>query len=188
MSSRNSLSREDWIAAARGILIQGGIDAVRVDTLARALKITRGSFYHHFKSRQELLDAVLADWRATATEHIIKNLRDTGDPPREQLRWLLSLPLHGRAASQAASVELAIRAWARRDRRVRQAMDEIDGHRLRFIQSLLEKIPPAKDTESRAHLIYAYQLSLSMVRTGTDEARLANRQERIAALLLPDAD
>src|SRR5580693_7759368 len=58
------LTREDWLAAARRALLHGGPAAVRVDTLARQLKISRGSFYWHFKDRSDLLAALLAEWEA----------------------------------------------------------------------------------------------------------------------------
>ncbi len=72
MSIRPTLTREDWIESAQRILIKGGIDTVRVDNLAKELTITRGSFYYHFKSREDLLQSLLANWRARATENIIQ--------------------------------------------------------------------------------------------------------------------
>ena len=59
---REPLARKDWIIAARKALIKGGIGAVRVVPLAKALQMTRGGFYWHFKGRQDLLDALLVDW------------------------------------------------------------------------------------------------------------------------------
>ena len=57
-----ALERQDWIDAARRMLTAKGVERVRVDALARTLRITRGSFYWHFSSRKALLDALLADW------------------------------------------------------------------------------------------------------------------------------
>ena len=53
------LDAEAWIAAAFDALAEGGIDAVRVEPLAKALGITKGSFYWHFADRRALLDAML---------------------------------------------------------------------------------------------------------------------------------
>ena len=57
------LSRVDWIEAARRQLIISGVDELKVDRLARKMKVTRGSFYWHFKNRKDLLDAVLQLWQ-----------------------------------------------------------------------------------------------------------------------------
>ena len=63
--NRNKAARLDaaaWIAAAFDALAEGGIDAVRVEPLAKALGITKGSFYWHFADRRALLDAMLDAW------------------------------------------------------------------------------------------------------------------------------
>ena len=57
-----TLSREEWIVAAIEALRSGGIDAVRIEVLARQLGVSRGSFYWHFEDRAELLATILARW------------------------------------------------------------------------------------------------------------------------------
>ncbi|MBJ9974184.1 TetR/AcrR family transcriptional regulator [Pseudomonas sp. S75] len=185
MSVRNNLSREDWIAAAQKVLISGGIDAVRIDTLAKEMKITRGSFYYHFKSRGELLSGILDAWRAQATEDVIKNLRSANHQPVEQLQLLLELPHRGQRAKDAAAIELAIRAWARRDAQARQAMNEVDSHRLTYIESLLLQAGTSpEEAMSRARLVYAYQISMSLLGDDKDPDH-AKRTAQIAAILIP---
>ncbi|MEI9851478.1 MAG: TetR/AcrR family transcriptional regulator [Sphingomonas sp.] len=56
------LGREDWIALARKVLVQSGIEDVKVVPLADRMQVTRGSFYWHFANRKDLLDALLSDW------------------------------------------------------------------------------------------------------------------------------
>ena len=46
---------DDWVEAARSAMVEGGIDAVAVEPLARRLGVTKGSFYWHFKDRRALL-------------------------------------------------------------------------------------------------------------------------------------
>jgi len=58
-SKATRLDAAAWIAAAFDALADGGIDAVRVEPLAKALGITKGSFYWHFADRRALLDAML---------------------------------------------------------------------------------------------------------------------------------
>lgn len=59
---RRRLSREDWLRAARLALLHGGPAAVRVEKLARDLKVTKGSFYWHFRHREALFEALLREW------------------------------------------------------------------------------------------------------------------------------
>ncbi|MBR9990945.1 MAG: helix-turn-helix transcriptional regulator, partial [Gemmatimonadetes bacterium] len=43
--------REEWLSAAAQAMSDGGVEAVRVEAIARDLSITKGSFYWHFKDR-----------------------------------------------------------------------------------------------------------------------------------------
>ena len=61
-----SLTPERWIEAATEVLVDHGIDSVRVDVLAQQLQVTRGSFYWHFRDREELLRARAAGLARTA--------------------------------------------------------------------------------------------------------------------------
>jgi len=65
-ATRSPLTRESWIDAATEVLVDQGIDHVRVDVLAGQLQVTRGSFYWHFRDREDLLRAVLQRWRPLA--------------------------------------------------------------------------------------------------------------------------
>lgn len=185
MAARLNLTREDWIQTAQQLLSTSGVDAVRVDTLAKALNITRGSFYHHFSNREELLQGILSSWRARATEDVILHLRNAQTSAEQQLIRLLELPYHGHAAQEAAAVELGIRAWARADRQARQAIDEVDRHRLSYIEGLLMQMQLAEpEARDRAFLIYAYQLGLSLLSTDGTSMNRMDRSARMTNILL----
>ena len=64
MKTRNSsrVSKDQWLAAAVTALEQGGVDAVRVERLARALDVSKSGFYWHFKDRADLLLELLEYW------------------------------------------------------------------------------------------------------------------------------
>ena len=112
--ARSSLTPEQWIDASIKLLVNNGIDAVRVDVVSKSLQVTRGSFYWHFKDRDDLLRSLLETWRKATTELIIERFESYQGSPLDLFRELLSLPFRGRSAARAARIELAIRAWARR--------------------------------------------------------------------------
>lgn len=89
---RRRLSANDWVAAALEAIAVGGIDAVAVEPLAAELETTKGSFYWHFRSRQQLLDAALEAWEFEHTEAVIAAM-DQLDRPAERLRELLRFVL-----------------------------------------------------------------------------------------------
>lgn len=173
---RTSLTPERWVAAATELLVDQGIDSVRVDVLARALKVTRGSFYWHFKDREDLLGAVLQAWRAHATEQLTRRLESAHDDPRAQIRDLISLPFRGRSAVRAARIELAIRAWARRDPMARAFVDEADAARMGYIAQVFSGLGfPIVEARSRAFLLYSYEVAESLL---ASQGSPAQREER----------
>ncbi len=74
------LSRRDWVVAALAALSQGGVAAVKVDRLATRLKVTRGSFYWHFKAHADLLGAMLDFWENELTGDLIGQAAGLPDP------------------------------------------------------------------------------------------------------------
>lgn len=188
---RTSLTPERWVAAATELLVDQGIESVRVDVLARALKVTRGSFYWHFKDREDLLSAVLQAWRAHATEQLTKRLESAHDDPRAQIRDLISLPFRGRAATRAARIELAIRAWARRDPMARAFVDEADAARIGYIAQVFSGLGfPIVEARSRAFLLYSYEVAESLLASQGSPAQREERArfvEQLIQLPLPGA-
>ncbi|HKM16583.1 MAG TPA: TetR/AcrR family transcriptional regulator [Marinospirillum sp.] len=178
------LTRNDWITAATDILTTSGIDLVRVDSLAKQLKITRGSFYYHFKSRQDLLQAILDSWRLKATENVINGIKNKVDTPKKQLSELMTLPLKGKKSYEAASIEASLRVWARRDKMARAAVDEVDSYRLNFIKELFIKMEHStQQAEDLAMLVYSNLVATSLINTGDSKMRNLERSIRLAEFL-----
>ena len=83
------LQRNDWLRAARLALLRGGVEAVRVEKLARDLHVTKGSFYWHFQDREELLEILLREWEEELLNDIVPRLK--GRRGHEALQLLLQL-------------------------------------------------------------------------------------------------
>lgn len=161
MSER--LSKSSWIRRGLITLADEGHGGLKVGPMAARLHVSRGSFYWHFRDREELLRRVLDAWRATATEQLTARLEGAHRDPREQIRDVLSLPFRGRAAARAARIELAIRAWARRDEMARFAVDEADAARLAYIGQLFSSLGfGLAEARSRAALVYGFIVAESL--------------------------
>jgi AcrR family transcriptional regulator len=177
--TRGALTREAWTEAATEVLVDQGIDHVRVDVLSKQLGVTRGSFYWHFKDREELLRSVLQAWRERATEQLTQRLERARDDAHDQLRDVLSLPFRGRAARRGARIELAIRAWARRDELARHAVDEADAARIGYIAQIFSALGfPIAEARHRAFITYAHVVAESVMPGQGGPAALGQRQER----------
>lgn len=183
--ARVQLTPTDWINAATELLVRRSIDAINVDTLAKNLGVTRGSFYWHFIDREDLLLRMLDSWRNAATEQVITRFEREGVTPRELISELLDLPFRGKAAGRASSIELAIRAWARRDDVARKAVDMVDTQRLSYIAQCFTALDfDIAEARARSFMLYAYELAESFLAGQSVEIMRTERRQMIENLLM----
>lgn len=57
-------TRQKLVSAARDLVLQRGFTGAGVDQICAAAGVTKGAFFHHFKSKDEIGQAALADWAA----------------------------------------------------------------------------------------------------------------------------
>lgn len=184
-SSRNSLTPGQWVDAATELMVDHGIDAVRVDVVAKILNVTRGSFYWHFRDRDDLLGNLLETWRKSTTDQIIERFERHRGVPEELLKELISLPFRGRSAARAARIELAIRAWARRDDMARRAVDEVDSRRISYISQCFSALGfDLVEARHRAFLLYSYEVAESILSNQGTDAQKRERSALAERLLL----
>jgi len=122
--------RSTWIETGLLALADGGPDSLRVDRLAKSLGVTRGSFYSHFKSRGDLLDAVLDDWEQTATDEVLQQVEKSGGDPMVKARRAGELTF----SAELLPVDLAIRDWSRRDPKVADRLRRVDNKRMEYLR------------------------------------------------------
>lgn len=174
------LTASDWIEAGLDVLAEHGIDAVRVEPICRRLRVTKGSFYHHFQDRPALLTEMLHRWRRRATLEVIERIEQRAGLPEEKLRELVTMPHAGRTPGRGARVDFAIRLWSRNDPLVAAVIDEVDELRLTYIAGLLRDAGvSAHEVNARAALIYAFMLGEAMIAP----KQLANASMRSTMLL-----
>lgn len=74
-------SRDNLIAIARDLIIERGFSAMSVSTVCAAAKVTKGSFFHHFSSKDELGEIVLDKfWKDVQERHIKAGYLQAGNP------------------------------------------------------------------------------------------------------------
>ena len=83
-NERSTLSAADWERAALEFIAEHGIQALAIETLARRMGITKGSFYWHFSSRESLLEQALLRWEEHDSRNLNASLGEI-DHPRDRL-------------------------------------------------------------------------------------------------------
>jgi AcrR family transcriptional regulator len=127
--------RVSWIEEGLRALGVGGPDAVRIETLAQALGVTKGGFYGHFDDRGALLEEMLDAWERVMIDEVIERLEGEGGDARAKLRRLFALASSSEARG-LMKIDLAIRDWARRDKAVARRLRRVDNRRMEYMRSL----------------------------------------------------
>jgi AcrR family transcriptional regulator len=130
------LGREDWLRAARLALLRGGVEAVRVERLARDLGVTKGSFYWHFKDRDELLEFLLREWESEVPEILSEVGRGSEN---EKIHGLIRLVEQRANLSEEGKVpsDAAIFAWAAVDREVARRVNKAEEARIQLLKQFV---------------------------------------------------
>jgi AcrR family transcriptional regulator len=148
------LSRRHWQRAALETLTEGGIAAVTVPRIAKKLGVTKGSFYWHFKSVDELLGAALADWERIFTDERLAAFSTVSDPTKRLEPWFAEVE----RGHPAQKLHLAI-AGAADHPVVGTVFARVATKRIAFIAAALRQMGFArKDADARAIAAHAAYL------------------------------
>ncbi|QIS21476.1 TetR/AcrR family transcriptional regulator [Nocardia terpenica] len=118
--------REAWIEQGLRTLAASGVEAVRVEVLAKALGVTKGGFYGYFADRDALLIAMLDTWERESVEEVLEVVQREDDP-RDRIVLAGRLTL---SSDRLLGVDLAIRNWARHDEAVAARLRRVDNQRM----------------------------------------------------------
>ena len=180
---RVQLDRDAWIAAANDILAEDGLAGLRVEVLAKRLKVTKGSFYWHFKDRGDLLQAVLLAWKEGRIRDISKQTRAAPGDEMAQIHQVIDLYSASRSR-RGMLIELAMREWAQRDPAAAAVVGEVDAHRLKCAQDLfLAWGMSPREAASRSLLLYAYVFGSSLMICDSLEDEVPGLRQDIAQLV-----
>jgi AcrR family transcriptional regulator len=169
---RRRLHREDWIDAALEAIVRGGLGAVRVEPLAARLGVTKGSFYSHFSSRDELIEAALASWEGSRSDAGLERFAEIEDPA-ERLRQMLGAALTF-TESGAGSVHVSLLSELG-DPRVRAAVRRVTEARLGLLRQSYRQLGYSRRrAEHRARLAYAAYRGLLQMAREAPERQLAD--------------
>ncbi len=185
---RVQLDRDAWVAAATDVLAEEGIAGLRVEVLAKRLKVTKGSFYWHFQDRRDLLMAVLQAWKEGRIKDIVKQTRAEPGHELEQIYHVIDVYSASRSR-RGAMIELAVRDWARRDPDAAAIVAEVDDIRLRCARDLfLACGVPMDEASSRCMLLYAYVFGISLMIYDKFDSDTARVKRDIADLIARSAN
>lgn len=169
-------SPELWLQAAREALLEGGVEAVKIQLLAKKVRLSRASFYWFFKDREALLAALLAQWRDKNTGNIVKRAQAYAETLAEGILnvcdcWFDETLFDPR-------FEFAIRSWALQSPAILAEVQEADTRRIAALTAMFERFGHDEAAAGvRARAIYLVQIGYISMQTRED---MALRMSRMA--------
>ena len=151
------LTREDWLNAAREVLVSDGVGEVKIMALGQRLGVSRSSFYWYFESRQDLLDALLDAWEVRNTALLKERCARSAETITAAVCNFFECFIDPDLFDPG--LDFAVREWARRDEPLRARVDAADAARLDAITAMFARYryEPA-DADIRARILYFQQL------------------------------
>jgi AcrR family transcriptional regulator len=146
-----------WLDAAYALLVEGGVEAVKVMPLAQRLGLSRTSFYWHFPDREALLAGLVERWKTKNTDNLVARCEAQAATIAEALLNLFDCWYDD--ALFDSRLEFAMRTWSLTDLAVATAMIEADTSRVAAITGLFRRFDYSEaEAETRARTLYLTQV------------------------------
>jgi len=169
-----------WLDAAYGLLVEGGVEAVKVMPLAERLGLSRTSFYWHFPDREALLAGLVERWKAKNTGNLVARCEAPAATIAEAMLNLVDCWVDPDIFD--SGLEFAMRTWALTDPAVGQAMAEADATRIAAITALFRRFDyDETQSDTRARTLYLTQVGYIALRS---QESFEMRMSRIPSYVL----
>ncbi|SOC51776.1 transcriptional regulator, TetR family [Blastococcus aggregatus] len=170
--------RDAWTRAALEVLGERGVTGLAIEPLARSLGTTKGSFYWHFRDREDLIRAALERWENAETDAVIAMLGPLADGG-SRLRELLTAIFLTHADVPDRSVGLAAHPG---HPAVDEVLARVTRRRIDYVaEQLVAAGIDAEESRHRAVLAYTAYLGWSTMMRSTPE--VLPRREQAAAFV-----
>lgn len=146
-------SKAEWLECALSFLENEGVDAVKIERLAKELNTSRSGFYWHFQDRAELLKEMLTYWRIEYTETVIKNGKQLDVAPKERLYMVMEMI----EEHELDRYEVHMSAWADHDAEAAEILADVYRQRFEFINGIFSEMGfSGCDLEMRTRMWLCY--------------------------------
>ncbi len=176
---KKPLDRDAWLRRALDVLFANGISQIKVEVLARKLKLTKGSFYWHFKNRDELMRSMVDWWRDQQLSFIARLAAQQVADPTSQIKAVINFTQH----TEDSHHDLAMREFARFNKLAAQAVASVDQQRVDYLAQLFRAADfNEQEALLRARALYFYQVgeyTTSLVLEPGLRDELAERQFKL---------
>jgi AcrR family transcriptional regulator len=147
------VSKDQWLIKALDTLESSGVEAVKIERLAKAFGISRSGFYWHFKNRQDLLEHLLDYWVRRYTGVVTDNPDVVKLDPKKRLLTTMEMIRD----KHLTKYDLAMTSWAKLDSHVHKVVKEVVKMRLDYLRVIFAELGfEGDELEMRTRLFVCY--------------------------------
>lgn len=166
-------STRDLIVEKADVLFyEGGFEATSFADVAAELGISRGNFYHHFKTKDDILDAVIAR-RIARTQAMLDAWQAEGDTPRTRILSFIHMLIANRTKIMAfgCSVGTLCTELAKLDHGARHRAAEILGLFRDWLEGQFRALGSRERAQAQALHLLSWSQGVAVMATAfRDEA------------------
>ena len=153
-----------WLGAAYEALLESGVDAVKILPLAKKLGLSRTSFYWFFKDREELLAALVTQWRDKNTGNLVRQTEAYAETIAEAMLNVIDCWLDDTIFN--SKFEFAVRSWALQSPEIAAEVRSADQQRLDALARMFVHFgQDAARADVRARATYLTQIGYISMQT-----------------------
>lgn len=132
MATGSTLSRVEWLEKALDVVSRSGGDKLRIENLVKEVGVKKGSFYWHFKNRDDFVCSLIDYWHERYTLTVSDYLDEYEGSDEVKLRKLIEMVFVERLTRH----DIAIRSWAIAEPKLQVLVKRTDDHRLSYLRKL----------------------------------------------------
>ena len=173
-------SHQGWLDAAYEMLLDSGVDAVRIQPLAKRLNLSRTSFYWFFKDREALLADLVARWRDKNTGAIVRRSEAYAESLAEAMLNVFDCWLDRDLFD--SPFEFAVRSWALQSPDIARQVEAADQARIAALTRMFLRFGHAPlRADVAARTTYLVQIGYISMQSNEDvSVRMTRIPEYIA--------
>lgn len=123
-SKRTEETRGRLVSTATELFLKAGYESTSVDSVLAGAGLSKGTFYHHFRSKADLLDAVVDRYTAGAVGAVRRSFQETEGTALDRLNAFFSATWQWRRSSAPGSSALARSVFSRQNVQLRERIRE----------------------------------------------------------------
>lgn len=147
------VSKVEWLQTALGLLEAEGVEAIRVERIARVLGVSKSGFYWHFKDRDDLRTQMVDYWAHEFSEVVTANPKILQGTPRKRLQQTMEILLD----HDLTIYEVPMRTWAETDPVIAKRVRQVYRQRMEYLTQIFRDLGFSGDElEMRTRLFFCY--------------------------------